>query len=96
MLVWGSIDRQDNGTLRTTSPLRAANRSKSGTSRQISGRRRKSSGPPFWKRKFWKHKYFWPVVGVAAGVVVVGAVASAATGGLSPGQKVGLFPVVSF
>jgi hypothetical protein len=60
-------------------------------------RRRRSGGTPFWKRKFWKHKYFWPAVGVAAGVVVVGAVAAAATsGGLSPGQKVGLFPVVSF
>jgi len=57
--------------------------------------RRKPSGPPFWKRKFWKSKYFWPAVGVAAGAVLIGAVA-AASGGLSPGQKVGLFPVVRF
>ncbi len=57
---------------------------------------RKESGPPFWKRKFWKSKYFWPAVGVTAGVVLVGAVAAVASGGLSPGQKVGLFPVVRF
>ena len=44
----------------------------------------------------WKHKYFWPVVGTAAGVAVIGIVIAAAQGGLSPGQKVGLFPMVRF
>ncbi len=52
---------------------------------------------PFWKKKFWRHKYFWPAVGTAAGVVLLGIVIKSATGGgLSNGQKVGIFPVVQF
>jgi hypothetical protein len=45
---------------------------------------------------FWKHKYFWPAVGATAGVVALVVVIKVATGGLSNGEKVGLFPVVRF
>ncbi len=47
------------------------------------------------RRPIWKHKYFWPVVGAAAGVIVIGVIISASQG-LSPGQKVGLFPTIRF
>lgn len=47
------------------------------------------------KPPIWKHKYFWPAVGVAAGVVLVAVVVSA-TSGLSNGEKIGLFPVSRF
>lgn len=43
----------------------------------------------------WKHKYFWPAVGVVAGVALVAVVVSA-TSGLSNSQKIGLFPVSRF
>ncbi|HUH05506.1 MAG TPA: PEGA domain-containing protein, partial [Kofleriaceae bacterium] len=43
----------------------------------------------------WKHKYFWPTVGVAAGIVLV-AVVVGATSGLSNSQKIGLFPISRF
>lgn len=43
----------------------------------------------------WKHKYFWPTVGVAAGIVLVAVVVST-TSGLSNSQKIGLFPISRF
>jgi hypothetical protein len=42
-----------------------------------------------------KSKYFWPAVGITAGVLVIG-IAVAATSGLSNAEKVTLFPVVTF
>jgi hypothetical protein len=50
-----------------------------------------ASRPPIWE-----HRYFWPAVGAAAGVVLVSAVWVAATDGISTKQKVGLFPVIEF
>lgn len=48
------------------------------------------------KPPIWKHKYFWPAVGAAAGVVVVAVVVGIATHGLSNGEKVSILPVLRF
>jgi hypothetical protein len=59
------------------------------------------AGPGFWDQMGdrWdgarKSKYFWPAVGITAGVLVIG-IAVAATSGLSNAEKVTLFPVVTF
>jgi hypothetical protein len=64
---------------------------------------KRESGPSLWTRmgRRWDrvrhHKYFWPAVGTAAGIVAVGIIIKvAAGGGLSNGQKVGLFPITRF
>lgn len=51
---------------------------------------RDGASPPFWKRK-----YFWPAVGAAASVVLVGAVLVSSRG-LSDGEKVVLFSPIRF
>ena len=43
----------------------------------------------------WKHKYFWPTVGAAAGAVLVGVVVMS-NSGLSNGQKISLFSVMRY
>lgn len=50
---------------------------------------------PIWERAY-RHEYFWHAVGATAGVVVLTVAISAATGGLSPGKKVSIFPVIRF
>ncbi len=48
------------------------------------------------KPPIWKHKYFWPAVGAAAGVVLIAVVVGVATHGLSNGEKVSILPVLRF
>ncbi len=44
----------------------------------------------------WQHKYFWPAVGTAAGVIVLGVVVGiVANDGLSPAKKAVLFPITT-
>jgi hypothetical protein len=46
--------------------------------------------------KLWEHKYFWPAVGTAAGVIVLGVVVGiVANDGLSPAKKAVLFPITT-
>lgn len=47
------------------------------------------------ERPIWKHKYFWPAVGAAAGAVLIGAVVIS-NNGLSDAQKIGLFSIMDY
>jgi hypothetical protein len=50
---------------------------------------------PLWRR-VREHDYFWPAVGVTAGVVVLGLAIAVADGGLDNGTKIGILPVIEF
>lgn len=50
---------------------------------------------PLWRR-VREHEYFWPAVGVTAGVVVLGLAIAVADGGLDNGTKIGILPIIEF